>query len=188
MWNMENREHLLFVLNELRMDNMQKQKKGLHFIAASVLLWFAIYVIHSTTMPILTKNLYTFFCSAPLFPLAFLISKIIRVDFQNRKNPITTLGILMAVNQILYILIAMWVYAAEPDKMVMVYAIIFGAHLLPYGWLYKSYSYYVFSVLIPVIVLVLGINCPSATVAFVMFVMEIIFCVCLKIEVQHLNK
>ena len=42
----------------------------------------------------------------------------------------------------LYLLIAMWIYAAVPDKMVMVIAIIFGAHLLPFGWLYDSKVYY----------------------------------------------
>ena len=54
-------------------------------------------------------------------------------DFQNKENPLSGLGLLISLNQMLYILIAMWVYAVMPEKMLMVYAIIFGAHLLPYG-------------------------------------------------------
>ena len=74
-------------------------------------------------------------------PLAYFVSKLIKVDFQNKGNPLTNLGILFSVNQILYLLIAMWVYGTVPEKMLMVIAMIFGAHLLPYGWLYKSKVY-----------------------------------------------
>lgn len=74
-------------IKSLRTDSALKQKKGIHFILASVILWSALTVLHTTDLPILTKNLYTFFITAPLMPLAFLISKLIRVDFQNKSNP-----------------------------------------------------------------------------------------------------
>lgn len=184
---MGNKEFWFSTVSELKTDNAIKQQKGLHFIIASVFIWLAVFMIHATDMPILTKNLYTFFCSAPLLPLAFLISRIIKVDFQNKENPLTALGILFSVNQMLYILIAMWVYASVPDKMVMVYAMIFGAHLLPYGWLYQSKSYYIFSILIPIIVLAIGINYPAGVIAAIMFFIEILFCICLLFEVRKLH-
>lgn len=135
---MENRENLIFSLQELKIDNTKKSKRGLPFIIASVIIWVGVLCVHLSTLPILSKNLLTFCCSTPLVPMAYLISKLIGVDFQNKDNPLTKLGILFAVNQILYILIAMWIYAAIPEKMLMVYAMIFGAHLLPYGWLYQA--------------------------------------------------
>ena len=88
----------------------------------------------------------------------------------------------------LYILIAMWVYAAVPEKMLMVYAMIFGAHLLPYGWLYQSKVYYVLSVLIPILVLVVGVNCPSVFLAGFMLIIEILFSICLIIEYRLMQK
>lgn len=179
---MENKEQLLLALQELKADNRKKQKRGLHFIIASVVVWVAILVINISSLPILTKNLYTFFCSAPLVPLAYLISKLIRVDFQNKDNPLSGLGVLFAVNQILYILIAMWVFAAVPDKMLMVYAMIFGAHLLPYGWLFQSKIYYVLSVIVPIAVLIIGLYCSAAIVAAFMLITEVVFCCCLIIE------
>lgn len=184
---MDNREIWSSVVQELRLDNVRKQKNGLHFIITSVFIWMAIFIIHNTNMPILTKNFYTLCCSAPLFPIAFLISKIIKVDFQNKENPLTTLGIIFSSNQMLYILIAMWVYSSVPDKMLMIYAMIFGAHLLPYGWLYQSKVYYVFSVLIPLIVLIVGMNYPAIMVAALMFFIEIILCICLACEVRLLH-
>ena len=75
-------------------------------------------------------------------------------------------------------LIAMWVYPTVPDKMVMVLAIIFGAHLLPFGWLYKSKAYSVMSVLIPFTAIIIGIMFTAAVVSIVMVIFEIIFCNC----------
>ena len=108
------------------------------------------------------------------------------MDFTNKENPLTNLGVLFSLNQMLYLLIAMWVYPTVPDKMVMVLAMIFGAHLLPYGWLYKSKSYYVFSVLIPIVVLIVGLIFPPHIVAGVMIVFEIIFSILLTFEVRRL--
>jgi hypothetical protein len=114
--------------------------------------------------------------------LAFLISKIIKADFQNKGNPLTKLGVLFSLNQMLYLLIAMWVYPTVPEKMLMVIAMIFGAHLLPYGWLYRSISYLIFAVMIPIVALIIGITFEPYLLAMVMVVVEIIFSICLIIE------
>lgn len=170
------------VIDILRADCSLKQKKGLHFILASVFIWTAVLMIHLSSLPIESKNLFTFCCSAPLMPLAYLISKIINVDFQNKENPLTNLGIVFSVGQMPYLLIAMWIFSASPENMVMVYAMIFGAHLLPYGWMYKSKTYFALSVIIPLAALITGINFSSAAVAILMLCTEIIFSICLLIE------
>jgi hypothetical protein len=143
-------------------------------------------IIHLTELPILTKNLLTFCFTAPLVPLAFILSKIIKVDFTNKENPLTSLGILFSVNQMLYLLIAMWIFNAIPEKMVMVLAMIFGAHLFPYGWLYKSITYMVLSVVIPIAALIVGLNYPPQIVAAMMIGVEIVFSLLLVFEVKKL--
>ncbi len=92
------------------------------------------------------------------------------------------MGILFSVNQILYLLIAMWVYGTVPEKMLMVIAMIFGAHLLPYGWLYKSKVYMFFSVVIPISALIVGITLEAYVLAIMMVGIEILFSVCLVFE------
>ena len=174
-------------LEELRFDVAIKQKRGLHFILASVLIWGAVLLVHLTDLPILTKNLYTFCCTVPLVPLAYFISKIIKVDFQNRDNPLTNLGLLFSVNQMLYLLIAMWIYPTIPEKMLMVIAMIFGAHLLPYGWLYKSNTYMVVAIIIPISSLIVGLNFTPYILAIMMILIEIIFSVSLIKENSILN-
>ena len=175
-------------LEEIRLDSSIKQKKGLHFILTSIVLWSLITYIHFSSLDILTKNFYTFCATSLLVPLAYLVSKWIKVDFTNKSNPLTNLGILFSVNQMLYLLIAMWVYSAVPEKMVMVLAMIFGAHLLPYGWLYQSKSYIIFSVIVPIAALIVGSNFPAYIVAGIMVLIEIIFSLLLLIEVKRLPK
>jgi hypothetical protein len=175
-------------LEELRTDCAIKQRKGLHFILASIVIWVAVLAVQLMNIPVLTKNLYTFCCTAPLLPLAFFVSKIIKVDFQNKGNPLTNLGILFSANQILYLLIAMWVYPTVPEKMLMVIAIIFGAHLLPYGWLYQSKTYMVLSVVVSVAALIVGLNFASYILAIMMIGIEIVFSVSLWLEVKALSR
>lgn len=174
-------------LEELRFDCAMKQRKGLHFILASIVIWCTVLIIHLTPLPILSKNFFTFCCTAPLMPLAFYISKIIKVDFRNKENPLTNLGILFSANQILYLLIAMWVYPTVPEKMLMIIAMIFGAHLLPYGWLYKSKSYIVFAITVPILALIVGLNFEPYILAAMMIIIEILFSVCLVIENKKLE-
>lgn len=174
-------------LDEMRFDSAYRQKKGLHFILASIFIWAAVCIVHLTDLPILTKNLLTFCFTAPLLPLAFAISKLIGVDFTNKGNPLTNLGVLFSLNQMLYLLIAMWIYNAVPEKMVMVLAMIFGAHLLPYGWLYQSKSYTALAIIIPIAALIVGINFPPYIVAGFMIGVEIVFSLLLVFEVKNLS-
>lgn len=88
----------------------------------------------------------------------------------------------------LYLLIVMWVYAAVPEKMIMVYAMVFGAHLLPYSWLYRSKAYMIFAIVIPFIALFLGIRFNGSVVASVLMVAEAVFVWVLFQEVKQINK
>ena len=169
-------------LKDLKKDCAQKQKKGIHFIIASVVIWIMVLIVQLTDLPILTKNLLTFCCTAPLLPIAFLISKILKIQFQDKSNPLNYLGILFSANQMIYLLIAMWIYPTLPDKMLMVIAMIFGAHLLPYSWLYNSKSYMALSIIIPILSLIVGLNFASYILAMMMIVIEIIFSVLLLFE------
>ena len=174
-------------LDELHQDCSRRQKKGLHFILASVVIWGLILAVHLTGLSIGTKNLITFCCSAVLFPLAWGLSKVLKIDFEGKGNPLTKAGILFSVNQMLYILIAMWVFAAVPEKMLMVYAMIFGAHLMPFSWLYQSRSYLVLSIVVPILSLVLGLVFPPFVLAAVMMLVEILFSFLLYKECNSLN-
>lgn len=173
-------------LEELRKDCSIKQKKGLHFILGSILIWIFVTIIHMTNYPILTKNLLTFCATAPLLPISFAFSKMLKIEFSDKKNPLNQLGLLFSINQMLYLLIAMWIYPTIPEKMVMVIAIIFGAHLLPYSWLYQSKTYMIMSILIPISALIVGNMFDVYVLGFLMIIYQILFSIALSLEVKTL--
>ncbi len=78
----------------------------------------------------------------------------------------------------------MWVMNAVPDKMLMVYTMIFGAHLMPYSWLYNSRSYMVLSIVVPIAALIVGLITEPWVLATIMLCVEIIFSFCLHLEVK----
>ena len=170
----------------MHLDCARRQKKGLHFIVASIVIWGLILAVFLTDMTIQQKNLVTFCCSAVLFPLAWGLSKLLKIDFEGKGNPLTKAGIIFSVNQILYILIAMWVFAAVPEKMLMVYAMIFGAHLMPFSWLYQSRSSLVLSIVVPILALILGLYCAPYVLAMVMMGVEVVFAILLHFECKKL--
>ena len=109
-------------------------------------------------------------------------------SFQNKKNPLTVLGVLFSVNQMLYLLIAMWIYSTIPEKMLMVIAMIFGAHLMPYSWLYKSRSYFALLIIIPVVALIVGLKFEPFILAIVMILFEVLFSILLICEIKKIKE
>lgn len=171
-------------LDELRNDIIIKQKKGLPFIISSVIIWLMITFVSLLDIKIGLRNIFVFCCSTPLLPLAWMIGKKIGVDIFSKDNELGNLGFLFTMNQILYLLIVMWVFNAAPEKMIMVYAIVFGAHLLPYSWLYKSKSYKIFSIFIPVFALILGSVFNGFILSATLTIVEIIFVISLHNELR----
>ena len=181
---MENKTDLETLRNEI----VIKQKKGLPFIGASVVIWLLILIVIILDLPQDKENLLVFCCSCPLLPISWIIGKVIKVDIFDKSNPLGNVGFLFTCNQFLYLLIVMWVFSVVPDKMVMVYAMVFGAHLLPYSWLYKSLSYRIFSIAIPIVSLIIGCIFSAFSVAVTMLIIEVLFVFSLVVEVRMFMK
>ena len=175
------------LLEQTKMACARGQKRGLHFIMASVIIWALVAIVHFTKLPIETKNLLTFCCTCPLMPLAWMLSKPLGITFSDKENALSPLGIVLSVAQIPYLLIVMWVYAAVPEKMVMALAMVFGAHLLPFGWLYNSKVYYFMTAAITIGALLVGLLFPPRILALCMMAVEIIFCLLLIAENKGLK-
>lgn len=134
------------------------------------------------------KPLYTWFGVATLMPIAVAITRLLGIKLNNNENPLNKVGLLFTLNEVLYILIACYVYSIVPDKLIMILAMIFGAHLLPFGWLYKSKMYIFSSVFVTIVSLILGVLYSPWIVALFMMVYEIIFTTILCIENKQLTE
>ena len=165
-------------LNELRKDAALIQKRGLPFMMASVVLWTAIMLSRIFMSDINRMNLFAFMASAFLMPVATIFGKLMKADiYKKSTNPVNKLGFLCNINQLLYLPIAMWAYSAHPDSMLLIYAIIFTAHLLPFSWVYDTRIYFICSITesIGVILIAYAFGYPVATGFIVL--MQLIVCI-----------
>ena len=174
-------------LNTLKKDVQRTQKKGLPFIFASVVIWTLVLLGRIAAGDLRTANLITFICCCLLIPLAFLFSRLLKADiFRKTGNPVNNLVILSTLNQLLYLLIAMWAFDRQPDAMLMIYAMIFGAHLLPYSWIYDSKAYLILSVAETVGTLVIAHLLGSIAAAAFILCGEIVLSILLYQECKTL--
>ena len=159
------------------------QKKGAPFMMASVVIWTLVTIVRMIPADIMTKNLYTFYCPGLLLPCVFLFSKLTGAHvFKNRNNPFNKLGFLNTANQMLYLLIVMWAFNQKPDAMLMLFAMVFGAHLLPFSWLYDSKTYLVMSLVTTFGSMLISIFAGEVFIGPFMIVCQTVMSVLLLIE------
>ena len=175
--------------SELKREAMVLQKKGLPFMMASVVIWTAVTIVRTLPVDIVTKNLYTFYCPGLLIPCVIIFSLIIGArPFSKRNNPFNKLGLINTMNQMLYLLIVMWAFNQKPEAMLMLFAMVFGAHLLPFSWLYESKTYLVMSLVTTIGSLLISIFLPEVYVGIFMIVCQIVMSVLLLIECRKLDR
>ena len=174
---------------ELKTEVMKLQKKGLPFMLTSVVIWTAITIVRTLPVDIMTKNLYTFYCTSFLMPGAVIFSLITGAKiFFKFQNPFNKLGLLNTMNQMLYLLIVMWSFSQKPEAMLMLFAMVFGAHLLPFAWLYESKTYFVTSIVTTLGAMIISIFAPEIYVGLFMIVCQIVMSVLLMIECRKLDR
>ena len=172
----------------MKKEAMILQKKGLPFMMASVVIWTLVTITRTLPVDLMTKNLYTFYCPCLLLPCVFIFSKITGAHvFKNRNNPFNKLGLLNTANQMLYLLIVMWAFNQKPDAMLMLFAMVFGAHLLPFSWLYDSKTYLVMSLITTFGSLIISIFAPEIYVGVFMIVCQVVMSALLLIECRKLD-
>lgn len=170
------------VLNKLKIEYAVKQKKGLPFIMASAVLWIIMLIAFLTDLDIAIKNIIAMCCSALLMPVGMLFGKIIKVNIFSKESPLSSLSVVAALNQLLYLPIVLWAMYAVPDKMIMVYAMVVGAHFLTYYWIYFSPTYFYASIIIPIVSLISGIYFSQVIVCLAFVVFDILICIFLCLE------
>ena len=174
---------------ELKTEVMKLQKKGLPFMLTSVVIWTAVTIVRTLPVDIMTKNLYTFYCTSFLMPGAVIFSLITGAKiFFKFQNPFNKLGLLNTMNQMLYLLIVMWSFSQKPEAMLMLFAMVFGAHLLPFSWLYESKTYFVTSIVTTLGAMIISIFAPEIYVGLFMIVCQIVMSVLLMIECRKLDR
>lgn len=129
-------------MREMRESLALSTKKGISFTLAAMIIWIAIGMIYRTGMEVGTKNYIVFFAGGAMFPLSVGLSKLTGSQWNTNDHPLGPLGLILNIAQLMYFPIILWAFHQAPERFILFYGIITMAHLFPYGWLYKSRSYY----------------------------------------------
>lgn len=183
-----NKQDMVEAIQYMREDSAAKNKRGIAFIGASIIIWLGILIVQRMEVSVDTRNLYSFFVTSLLMPLAAMITRGLGIRMQNKENPLNKVGLLFTINQIFYLVIVCWVYSAMPEQMIMVLAMVFGGHLLPFAWLYESKAYAISAVVVTLGGLIIGCIFPAWVVAAVMLVYECLFTLWLFLENRSSEK
>ena len=150
-------KHLEF--QYLKLEISVKAKKGIDFILAASIVWFAIGLIWLISdVSSYNKSVFTFIIGSILLPMAFGFSKILKTQWKVVNNPLQPLGLWLNFAQLFYFPFLVFVLLIIPDFFIMTYAIITGAHLFPYAWFYDDNSYAVMAGIISASSLIMGLN------------------------------
>lgn len=153
--------------NRLKAELQLKARKGIDFITAASVVWLLIYGIWTLESPAFTKSIFTFMIGAILLPLALGFSKLFKTQWKIEGNPLQPLGLWLNFAQLIYFPFLFFLLYRNPDYFIMGYAIITGAHLFPYAWLYDEIGYAITAVLISVGALVLSLLWGVSTMGFI---------------------
>jgi hypothetical protein len=145
-------------LDELRNELSIKSKNGIDFTLAASVIWLVIAYIWTLKFKAYDRSIFVFIVGAPLLPMAFFFSKILKTNWKLSNNPLQPLGLWLNFAQLFYFPFLIFTMIKMPEYFIMVYAIITGAHLFPYGWLYKTKWYPIISGIIVLGALLLGLN------------------------------
>lgn len=153
------------------------QKCGAHFISASLVIWIFICVVNFLNLTQYYKNVFSLYSSALLVPLALLFSKLYGIKFSDKDNPLNSAGLFFALNQMIYLLVVILVWMIRPEYMIAAYAIVVGAHFLPYNWLYDSLTYKLVAILIPVLTFAFTLTHMIQLIPAIMIVFDVVMLV-----------
>ncbi len=128
-------------LQTLREDLAARSGRGVPTIAAGAGLWTTFGV---TGLVLSDVGVLAVFCLAGaglLWPFSLLIARAQRLDPFARGNPLGQLAGLLGAVQILFIPVMIGVYRLDPGSVPWTLAVLVGAHLLPFAWVYSSRAY-----------------------------------------------
>lgn len=151
----------------LKTELQLKAKNGIDFITAAGIVWFLIYIIWNLEHTAFNKSVFTFMVGAVLLPLAFVFSKVFKTQWKLKENPLQPLGLWLNFAQLIYFPFLFFLLMEDPDHFVMGYAIITGAHLFPYAWLYDEMGYAVVAVLISLGSYLMALNMEAHQVSYI---------------------
>ncbi len=162
-------------VQDLKLEIQLQAKNGIDFILSAGILWFVISYVWTLEYSSNHKSIITFMVGAILLPLAFGLSKLLKTNWKVKDNPLQPLGLCLNFAQLVYFPFLIFILIKYPNYFIMAYAIITGAHLFPYAWLYNEIGYAVWALIISIGTLLITLNVNQKNIWFVPLFTSIMF-------------
>jgi hypothetical protein len=127
-------------LDNLHKDISKTAKKGYPILLSGSIIFF-ILTFMPLVFPIRTVHLIWVWGLMSIFPLGLLLGKFLKIDLFAQKNPLSSLGAMIAAPQAFFIPVFIIVYMNIPEYLPFTIGLLGGSHFLPYMWIYKSKGY-----------------------------------------------
>lgn len=131
---------MMVTLEELQSDIIIEAKKGYPILLSGSIV-FLLFTFLPFILPMEAIHLIWIFGLGAIFPLGLLLGKLLGVNLLSTKNPLGTLGGIVAGPQAFFIPVFILVYMHIPAYLPFTIGLLGGSHFLPYMWIYKSKAY-----------------------------------------------
>ncbi|WP_421378130.1 DUF7010 family protein [Bacillus salacetis] len=129
-------------LVQLHSEISSEAKKGYPILLAGSIVFLA-FTFLPLFLPMETVHLVWIFGLSTIFPLGLLFCKLLGINILSSKNPLGTLGGIIAFPQAFFIPVFIIVYMNIPEYLPFTIGLLGGSHFLPYMWIYRSKAYLV---------------------------------------------
>ncbi|SEJ75436.1 hypothetical protein SAMN04488127_2707 [Bhargavaea ginsengi] len=143
-------------LQSLKQDLALRNKNGLPFLLSGIVVWTLITAAFLLPIELRLQNIALLALTGLLFPVAIGLAGLLKADWKSEDNPLGSLGLVCNLAQFAYFPLVFWALGSRPEAMVFVFAVIAGAHFLPYGWLYDTKAYYIMAPVMAIVSTLVG--------------------------------
>lgn len=134
------------MLDGLRTELKIEQGAGFPFVFGGACLASLICLVYYLPLSLSLQNMLTLCLSPLLLVFALIMGRFLQLNILDRSHPLSSLGLYLSINQMLYLLIVLISCNAYPQAMLLFYVIIHAGHFWPFAWLYKVKAYAYMSV------------------------------------------
>ena len=163
--------------DKFKIELSLKARNGIDFTLSATIIWGLVAYIWTLPISSYNKSVLVFMVSSLLLPTALGLSKLLKTQWKIEENPLQPLGLWLNFAQLFYFPFLIFTLVKMPDYFIMTYAIITGAHLFPYAWLYKTKWYAIFAGVIAVGALILALMLPKTQMYYIALITSLLLLV-----------
>jgi hypothetical protein len=128
-------------IEKVKLDLMVRTQRGIVMFYIGAVYWFILWILSFFHMPIKLLGLLYLIGAGMLFPLGVLLSRLLKIDFMAKDNPLSNIAGLIGGMQLFFAPILVLIFLEKIEWLPFFAAILTGAHFFPFTALYNSKGY-----------------------------------------------